>query len=166
MREWPEEMPGAEELSWALWPRTMGSPETGEGFVTLIYTLFFLHFLKHVRFQLVSLFHNHHVVFHRSQVSVTCQAEKALCPAPTRLLSKTKKEIIVVVCSVAIRASWGHFWPHNSGLWCPSKTSSVPDLFFSLGGGVWQEQGMGTHASRRKISHQMCKWDWHRNDFA
>lgn len=45
-RELPEEMPGAEELSWALWPRTMGSPETGKGFVTLVYTLFFLHFLS------------------------------------------------------------------------------------------------------------------------
>lgn len=24
---------------------------------------------------------------------------------------------------------------------------------------------MGKYASRRKMSHQTCKWDWHRNDF-
>lgn len=66
-------------------------------------------------------------------MSVTCQAEKALCPAPTRLLSKTKKEIIVVVCSVAIRACWGHFWPHTTLGYGASKTSPVPDFFISLG---------------------------------
>lgn len=69
-------------------------------------------------------------------MSVTCQAEEALCPAPTRLLSKIEKEIVVVF-SVAIRASWGHFCPHtplgDHFWWCPSKTSPVPDLFFFLG---------------------------------
>lgn len=63
-----EEMPGAEELSWALWPRTMGSPETGKGFVTVVYTLFVLHLLRYVSFHLVSLFHNHHVVFHKQHL--------------------------------------------------------------------------------------------------
>lgn len=99
-------------------------------------------------------------------MSVTCQAEKALCPAPTRLLSKTKKEIIIAVCSVAIRASWGHFCTHIA-LMVPIEDQPCPKylLFFFLA--WWCLAGTGDgKADKQKISHQICKWDWDRNDFA
>lgn len=39
-----------------------------QGFVTLACTPFFLHFLSHISFDLFSLFHHHHVVFHKQHL--------------------------------------------------------------------------------------------------